>query len=217
MTASTRRRFTEAADYDLKARTRREGDRPATGSAPTDKQINYLIALGKQARDRIEQLPEDDDRRVGYTILLDTLGRQVRDGELDRRSTSKAIDAMKQVLEDCPATRRSVNERGADEPDAGMYRRGEDIVRVYLGQRSGKMLLKRLVYESASGLNGTPGYTYEYEGRAAYKLGNAVKLTLEEAKAFGRMTGTCCVCARRLDDPESVDAGIGPVCAGKFA
>lgn len=99
------------------------------------------------------------------------------------------------------------------EPDAGMYRRGEDIVRVYLGQQSGKMLLKRLVEDPGS----EHGWSYEYEGRASYKLKDATPLPLEEAKQFGRMTGTCCVCARRLDVPESVEAGIGPVCAKRFS
>lgn len=34
--------------------------------------------------------------------------------------------------------------------------------------------------------------------------------------AFGRLTGTCGVCGRRLDNPDSIKAGIGPICAGKF-
>lgn len=100
------------------------------------------------------------------------------------------------------------NER--DEPAAGMYRNGEYIYRVYLGQKSGRMLVKELV-------NSGDEYRYEYLGAAAHKLpADAQPLPLDEAKAFGRMTGTCCVCARRLDNPESVDAGIGPVCASKF-
>lgn len=100
------------------------------------------------------------------------------------------------------------------EPKAGMYRRDNgEIVRVYLGQQSGFMLLKRLVEDEHS----EHGWAYEYVGRASYKLGNATPLPLEEAQKFGRMTGTCCVCARRLDVPESVEAGIGPVCAKRFS
>lgn len=33
--------------------------------------------------------------------------------------------------------------------------------------------------------------------------------------AYGRKTGVCGVCGRKLTDPESVEAGIGPVCASK--
>lgn len=85
------------------------------------------------------------------------------------------------------------------------------IYRVYLGQKSGRMLVKELTGDPAS------GFSYDYVGAAAYKLpGDARPLPLEEAKQFGKMTGHCCVCARRLDNPESVDAGIGPVCAGRM-
>lgn len=36
------------------------------------------------------------------------------------------------------------------------------------------------------------------------------------AIAYGKLTGTCGVCGRVLEDEESVAAGIGPVCAEKF-
>lgn len=36
------------------------------------------------------------------------------------------------------------------------------------------------------------------------------------AIAFGHKTGSCCICGRTLTDPESVKAGIGPICAAKF-
>jgi hypothetical protein len=36
------------------------------------------------------------------------------------------------------------------------------------------------------------------------------------AIAYGRRTGCCSVCGRELTDPTSVEAGIGPICAGKF-
>lgn len=97
------------------------------------------------------------------------------------------------------------------QPDSGMYQLGEEIVRVYLGQQSGKQLAKRLVADH----NGE--HSWEYMGQAGrFVKPDTPRLSLEEAKAFGRMTGTCCVCARRLDVPESVEAGIGPVCASRM-
>lgn len=42
------------------------------------------------------------------------------------------------------------------------------------------------------------------------------KPTLEEAKAYGRRTGRCMVCGRKLTHPTSVEAGIGPICAGRL-
>lgn len=36
------------------------------------------------------------------------------------------------------------------------------------------------------------------------------------AVAHGRMTGNCAICSRQLTDPDSVAAGIGPICATKM-
>lgn len=40
---------------------------------------------------------------------------------------------------------------------------------------------------------------------------------LKAAIEHGRATGRCCVCSRRLTNPASVDAGIGPICSGRLA
>lgn len=39
---------------------------------------------------------------------------------------------------------------------------------------------------------------------------------MEAAKRHGRSTGVCCCCGRTLTDPDSVAAGIGPICAEKW-
>ncbi len=36
------------------------------------------------------------------------------------------------------------------------------------------------------------------------------------AAGYGKLTGNCCFCLRRLDDTRSVAVGYGPVCAEKF-
>jgi Family of unknown function (DUF6011) len=36
------------------------------------------------------------------------------------------------------------------------------------------------------------------------------------AAAHGKASGRCSVCSRDLTDPESIERGIGPICAGKF-
>lgn len=99
----------------------------------------------------------------------------------------------------------------------GMYRAPDGtIIRVYLGQQSGRNLCKKLVdtgqpHPEDSSIN---LHDWEYLGAAQYKLpSGSTRMTLAEAKEFGRMTGHCCRCGRRLDVPESVEAGIGPVCA----
>ena len=36
------------------------------------------------------------------------------------------------------------------------------------------------------------------------------------AKAYGRVTGNCCCCGRELTKKESIELGIGPICAERF-
>ena len=36
------------------------------------------------------------------------------------------------------------------------------------------------------------------------------------AVAYGRRTGECCICGRELTNKESIELGIGPICAEKF-
>lgn len=94
--------------------------------------------------------------------------------------------------------------------EAGMYRDGETVIRVYFGQQSGRMLAKKLVEHGDH-------WDWEYLGLAArFVAEETPRLSIEEAAKFGRMTGTCAVCARRLDVPESVERGIGPVCFGRM-
>lgn len=177
----------------------------------TPKQMDFIISLGKELR----ELAGDDDDRNTAVNALGAVAKGAQMGKLSVPQSSEFIDALIAQRDEWRRTRSHSPQNGepkASDPDPGMYR-GEDgtIYRVYLGQKSGYMLVKQLVG------NDTTGYEYSYLGRAAYRLpADAKPLPLEEAKAFGRMTGTCCVCARRLDNPESVDAGIGPVCAGRM-
>lgn len=45
---------------------------------------------------------------------------------------------------------------------------------------------------------------------------NPLDITLEEAKEYGRKTGTCYMCSRTLTNPISIAEGIGPICSSKF-
>jgi len=39
---------------------------------------------------------------------------------------------------------------------------------------------------------------------------------LDEAVAQGKETGACCMCGLELTDPESIERGIGPICAERW-
>lgn len=87
----------------------------------------------------------------------------------------------------------------------GLHQVGEDIYKVQRGQ-SGNLYAQALV-----------GGVWDYQGqRPLARLSDATLMTLEQAKEYGRRTGVCCQCGRELSKPESIEAGIGPVCAGRF-
>lgn len=39
---------------------------------------------------------------------------------------------------------------------------------------------------------------------------------LQTAMKYGKLAGRCCSCGRELTNDGSIEAGIGPICAGKF-
>uniref|UniRef100_A0AAU7J802 Helix-turn-helix DNA binding domain protein n=2 Tax=unclassified bacterial viruses TaxID=12333 RepID=A0AAU7J802_9VIRU len=56
---------------------------------------------------------------------------------------------------------------------------------------------------------------YEYAPGAMRLIPTATRLTLDQAAEAGVRTGRCVICAKELTDPDSVERGIGPVCAAR--
>jgi hypothetical protein len=94
----------------------------------------------------------------------------------------------------------------------GMYRTPDGTIwkvqRAVTG--SGQLYAKRLVVEP--GRSGT----FVYEPGAIRRLRPDQRLTLDEAKAFGKLYGVCCQCGRTLTDEQSIADGIGKICAGRL-
>lgn len=91
------------------------------------------------------------------------------------------------------------------ELDEGMYRVGDDIFKVYR-TRNGHLATKRLEEDG-----------FVYTGRKPLATIKAEhRMTLDEAKEYGKVTGMCCVCGALLTNEESIANGIGPVCGSKF-
>lgn len=80
-----------------------------------------------------------------------------------------------------------------------------EVYRVQRSKSSGKLYALRVL----------EGGGTEYAPGMVTRLDPSRKLTLEEAKAWGRRTGTCCACYRTLTNPASIEAGVGPVCRAK--
>lgn len=183
-----------------------EMERQALGGLDDDMLAGQLLdqMTGAPGRDMAST------SQVNYAMDLlsdrvwpDTINRHDLEN-MERRQVSKLIDQLK-------LSPKKQGELNVD-PEVGMYieRETDSIFRFYLGQRSGRILAKRLMGHN-------DGYGYQYVGAAqtAMRRHKLERMTLDEAKRFGRMTGSCIVCGRRLDVPESVEAGIGPKCATK--
>jgi len=55
-----------------------------------------------------------------------------------------------------------------------------------------------------------------YTGLIREQLQAVLNNPVEALQAYGRLTGSCGVCGRILEDEESVERGIGPICWGKL-
>lgn len=94
------------------------------------------------------------------------------------------------------------------ELEDGIYKRDDEIVKVYVTQSGQK----------ASKTWDTDTESFEYTGKRGLRgLTAEHRMTLDEAKAFGAIYGICCNCSRTLRDDVSIEAGIGPICARRFA
>lgn len=123
---------------------------------------------------------------------------------MSKSQASKEIDRL------LSAPRKSVTVQQVQEIKSGIYRVNDRIFKVYRGQ-SGRMLAKVLT------VHGEGDASFEYQGIATrFVPAGTSPMTLAEAKEFGAIYGVCCNCGRTLTDENSIEAGIGPVCAAKF-
>lgn len=59
------------------------------------------------------------------------------------------------------------------------------------------------------------GITVEYAQGAVYRLYPEDRMTRERAIELMRICRRCLVCRRRLNNPDSIERGMGPIC-GRF-
>jgi len=57
---------------------------------------------------------------------------------------------------------------------------------------------------------------FDFVRGAMGSLDESMRLTLAQCQEIGRAIGRCVVCGARLTDPESVERGIGRVCASRL-
>lgn len=160
----------------------------ASGHPASEKQLAFIARLASE-----KSLTDEERAKVREAVSTKSLST---------KGASATIEKL-MALPTAPKAERK-------EIEAGVYTDGTTTFRVYLGQTSGRMLAAKVVQDGAE-------FSFDYAGAAdRFVTASFRKMTIEEAARFGQLTGTCIVCARRLDVPESVDRGIGPVCFAKM-
>lgn len=164
----------------------------------TENQIKFITSL--QAQRVVE----------GEALQAVELGRTLwRSAAFTKDAASAVIDALKAAPyanagKDAP--------RDTAPAPEGMHKALHSIYKVQRAiHGSGNLYAKKLTR-----VEGSDDWTFEYAPGAMRILSEETKMTLEQAKEFGALYGTCCVCGRTLTDEKSIEAGIGPVCANKF-
>lgn len=94
-------------------------------------------------------------------------------------------------------------------PEAGMYRVGDDLFRIKISRSSGQWYAEVAVKPIPG--SGRKSLKWDYVGKRV-KLSTAEKLSDAEA---GKFSGYCVRCNAELTVPESIERGMGPVCANK--
>lgn len=175
-------------------------------TAASEKQISYINSL-RESR----SIGEHDER----------IAKRIAEG-LDVATASQIIDWLR--VQPCKNVTL----------EDGMYRMGGTIFKVqHAVHGSGRQYAKKLVgHRYCEGHESTDGpvtycngdcrpeteteWKFEMAPGMIRRLRPEHKMSLADAKKFGALHGTCCVCGRTLTDEVSIEAGIGPVCAQKF-
>lgn len=173
----------------------------ATPRPATQRQLDYIRSL-------VTALHGEDNAPEAYLALIE-------DEPLTTRTASKLIDTLKrdtQAKRDQDRTQRAEvrvlqEARAAVEGlTPGAYNRDGTLIRVYRARGGDHLLAKALI-----------DGTWEYQGAASRFVRASQKLTLEAAAAYGIATGICACCGKTLTHPDSIAAGIGPVCRRQYA
>jgi hypothetical protein len=150
---------------------------------------------------------------------------------MSRRDASAVIDRLKAAPRATPIadavqtyfTDERIAELEATQapvpPEPGVFKVGDEIFIVKLNQAKTNVYAKRLVETSSDRL--TEGddlvrIDFEYAPGAVYRITEADRMSLDEAKSLMIRYGRCIACGRFLKVAQSVERGIGPVCIKYF-
>ena len=190
-----------------------------TPNLATDRQVQYLASLWEQvARGAIAQ---DRDNGPEAALVLRERADDLLTGRLSlsKREASGLIESAKNTISHY---RRQVSTTSdvvapISQVGAGLYIKDDTIYKVILSNQ-GRLYAKRLVPGGSRG-------RFEYAAGAIRTLTPEDALTAERAAEWGRQARKghdgsiqvyCACCGAELDNDESRDRGIGPVCYRRY-
>jgi hypothetical protein len=172
----------------------------ATTYAPSPKAVAYAKSLTAQVNEGNDNLPE-------ILLAMD---------DMSAKQIGAVIDVLKPLVAAAKFTAAKVAQPTTELP-AGKYGvEGIDgtimvfsIDKPTTGKWAGWTFVNKL-----EGKNRTPVRDRDEKQAVLDEIEAAGYL--QSAKLYGKATGRCSICDRELTDPNSIAAGIGPICATKF-
>lgn len=174
----------------------------------TPAHTEHLARIAAAGQAMAEAVGENEERRSAVEALRRAWSGAMKFSEFAESLADYAQTTKIEWEEADAAARRPAR---VEVPE-GMHQYGGHIWKVQESPSTGRRYAK--VLEESFGSE--RGWVFTYVPGAIRNLSERTLLSLEEAKEFGVLYGTCCVCARTLTNEDSIAAGIGPICAGKF-
>lgn len=163
----------------------------------TEKQVNFLRKLMIERDLPFTQESLDKLSKRDASALISTL-----------------LDGPKPVRKITPPVAPVSDDKVTE---AGMYRNPKtgEIFKVQVAVHgSGHLYAKKLVIVTrGEDPKHTSDVYFEMARGAIFKLRASMKMTTEEAKAFGALYGCCCSCSKTLTLEDSIHNGYGRKCA----
>lgn len=189
-------------------------------------QVDALLRGKERDAQQVAERSPDYDRAVSIASLWTTggdfkesMGYRARAGE---RLSDRMVEVILRIDAEDREKAASVSEPGQDANGAqrastgrtggvaeGFYQRDDSIYKVQRNLSGTGLYAKRLIVDGGKG-------SWQYDPTAYRALRAEDALTVEQAAAFGRVSGICGICGRQLNDERSIANGIGPICQGKL-
>jgi len=193
------------------------GNGSSTGYGRTEKlasdaQMRYINSL----LNRLSAAPEGSNAAIGHDCAKAELGDCTEQNRpLDSRTASRVIDTLKKLADTMPRTYaapvRPQAQSDVQVPlSEGLYKVGTEVFKVRASRSSGHL------YAMVLTDNGDHSGSFEYAPGAMRKILPEHRMSLEDASQFGHTFHFCVCCGRQLTKKESIERGIGPICASKI-